>query len=187
MKIAIYCGSSAGNDAGYVEQTRKLGHYLAEQQIDVVYGGGKVGLMGTIADAVLEKGGRVYGVIPEYLESKEIAHPHLTELSIVPDMHARKARMAAMADAFVALPGGPGTLEEIFEAWTWGQLGHHAKPCAFYNIDSYYTPLLEGMIPQMVKAGFLGSTYAGMLVQEDQPEALVTALKGYQPPRHKWS
>ena len=121
MRIAVFCGSSIGENPEFAQATRALGHYLAMNGVDLVYGGGNVGLMGVVADAFLEKGAQVYGVIPEYLKDRELAHPGLTELKIVADMHERKAAMARMADAFVALPGGVGTLEEIFEAWTWAR------------------------------------------------------------------
>lgn len=185
MKIAVYCGSASGLTPDFMDATRQLGHWLAEAGIDVVYGGGKVGLMGCIADSVLEKNGRVYGVMPEYLVNKEIAHTGLTELTVVSDMHERKARMADMADAFVALPGGAGTLEEIFEVWTWAQLGHHQKPCAFYNTKSFYNPLIE-MVSSMVSAGFLKQEYMDMLITVDTPESLLSAIDQYHPPAQKW-
>ncbi|WP_434360019.1 TIGR00730 family Rossman fold protein [Parasalinivibrio latis] len=185
MKIAIFCGSSSGNHPEYVEETRKLGKYLAQNGMDVVYGGGKVGLMGTIADSAMAHGGKVYGVIPERLKDKELAHTGVTELFVVKDMHERKAKMAGLADAFVALPGGAGTLEEIFEAWTWAQLGYHNKPCAFYNTGGYWDPLL-GMVTNMVEAGFLKAEMADMLVLADSPEALVDKLAAYKPPGNKW-
>lgn len=186
MKVAVFCGSSAGLDPVYTSAAAALGRFFAEQQIALVYGGGKVGLMGVIADAVMDAGGQVYGVIPVSLQSKELAHPGLTELFVVADMHERKAKMAELADAFVAMPGGAGTLEEIFEAWTWAQLGYHSKPCAFYNVNGFYDPLLQ-MITNMTQAGFLKSVHADMLIQADQPEALLQALQQYQPPQHKWA
>lgn len=186
MKIAVFCGSSTGNLPVYTEAAQRLGRYLAEQRIALVYGGGKVGLMGVVADAVLQAGGQVYGVIPVSLASKELAHPGLTELQVVADMHERKAAMAELADAFVAMPGGAGTLEEIFEAWTWAQLGYHTKPCAFYNVQGFYDPLLQ-MVDQMCSAGFLKQMHADMLIRESSPEALLTSIRQYQPPKHKWS
>lgn len=186
MKIAIYCGSSSGNAPHFVESTKMLGKFLAKNGIDIVYGGGNVGLMGTMADAVLNAGGRVYGVIPEDLKNKEIAHPNLTELKVVKDMHQRKAAMANMADAFVALPGGPGTLEEIFEAWTWAQLGHHTKPCAFYNMSGFYDPL-KVMVDTMCASGFIKPEYSQMLIHVDNPEALLSAINVYQAPKDKWA
>ncbi len=186
MKIAVFCGSSTGNDSIYVNEAEKLGEFFAKHDIDLVYGGGKVGLMGTIANAVLDNGGRVYGVIPEYLKEKEIAHTALTELFVVKDMHERKAKMASMADAFVALPGGAGTLEEIFEVWTWAQLGHHSKPCALYNSNGFYQHLLA-MITTMTESGFLHTKYSEMLILADNPQELLYRIEAYQPPDKKWS
>jgi len=186
MRVAVYCGSASGNEPVFVEATKKLGKYFAEQGIDVVYGGGHVGLMGTIADTVLEAGGKVFGVMPEDLVNREIAHKHLTDLAVVDNMHERKALMAEMADAFVALPGGAGTLEEIFEAWTWAQLGHHSKPCAFYNVHGFYEPLF-GMLTNMIQKGFLKPEYSNMLIRVDEPEALVEAFRFYKAPQKKWS
>lgn len=186
MKVAVFCGSSSGNDPRFAEAAQTLGSHLASQGIDLVFGGGKVGLMGVVADAVLAGGGQVYGVIPESLRDRELAHPGLTSLEVVTSMHERKARMADLADAFVALPGGPGTMDELFEAWTWGQLGYHQKPCALYNIFGYYDHL-RTFIQQMADTGFLKPQYAEMVIVEREPEALVTALRGYQPPARKWS
>lgn len=186
MKIAVFCGSSRGIDERFADAAEVFGQYMASQGIDLVFGGGKVGLMGVVADAVLAGGREVYGVIPESLRDRELAHQGLTRLDVVASMHERKALMADMADAFVALPGGPGTMDEIFEAWTWGQLGYHNKPCAFYNVNGYYDELLA-FILKMSGAGFLKPEYADMLIVEQQPEALVSALKNYQPPTRKWS
>ncbi len=186
MKIAVFCGSSMGVDPIYAQAASELGCFLGEQGIAVVYGGGNVGLMGVVAQACLDAGGEVYGVIPEALQDKEIAHPALTSLKVVSDMHERKAEMARLADAFVALPGGAGTLEEIFEAWTWAQLGYHTKPCAFYNTKGYYDPLKE-MISKMSLAGFLKADYADMLIHTDNPQDLLEAIHQYVSPRQKWS
>ena len=175
VRIAVFCGSKLGNDPVYAEATVKLGQVLANAGHTIVYGGGQVGLMGVIADAVLAGGQEVIGVIPTQLSHQEVAHVGLTRLEDVPDMHARKARMAELADAFVALPGGAGTLEEIFEAWTWAQLGHHQKPVAFYNVQGYYDPLFE-MIKKMEQSGFLWQAHADRLIQSDDPNALITAL-----------
>lgn len=185
MKVAIYCGSSSGNEAKYVEQTKTLGKFLAQNNIDVVYGGGKVGLMGTIADSVMEHGGKVYGVIPEKLKNKELAHTGITDLKIVKDMHERKSMMADLADAFITLPGGAGTLEEIFEAWTWAQLGYHNKPCAFYNIDGFYDDLFK-MLEKMIKTGFLKQEYLSMLINTSNLDELINSLKNYKAPSEKW-
>ncbi len=186
MKIAVFCGSSRGNDERFAESAGEFGRYMASQGMDLVFGGGKVGLMGVVADAVLAGGREVYGVIPESLRDRELAHQGLTRLDVVASMHERKALMADMADAFVALPGGPGTMDEIFEAWTWGQLGYHNKPCAFYNVTGYYDELLA-FISKMSGAGFLKPEYADMVIVEQLPEALISALKNYQPPARKWS
>lgn len=186
MKIAVFCGSSSGDSPEFIQATKDLGHYLGSNGIDLVYGGGNVGLMGVIADSFLESGAKVYGVIPEHLKSKEIAHKALTELKIVANMHERKAAMAQMADAFVALPGGSGTLEEIFEAWTWGQLGHHCKPCAFYNVAGFYDPLIE-MITKMSDSGFLKPQYAEMLIHTHKPEELMLSINSYKAPKRKWT
>lgn len=186
MKVAVFCGSSPGKDERYANVAAELGRYMASQGIDLVFGGGNVGLMGTIADAVLAGGGQVFGVIPESLRERELAHQGLTRLDVVASMHERKAAMADMADAFVALPGGPGTMDEIFEAWTWAQLGYHSKPCAFYNAFGYYDHLLA-FIGQMSQSGFLKPEHAAMLIVAKEPAALVEALNCYQPPARKWS
>ncbi|QRV25430.1 TIGR00730 family Rossman fold protein [Marinomonas foliarum] len=186
MKVAIYCGSAEGKSPDYVNCVKALGRHLAEQGVGVVYGGGNVGLMGVIANAVLQAGGKVIGVIPQHLKSKEIAHPSLTELHIVANMHERKAKMSELADAFVALPGGVGTLEEMFEIWTWGQLGLHDKPCAFYNINGFYDPLFT-MVESMQQAGFVKQSYIDMIIKVNSPEALLSAFQAYRAPQPKWS
>ena len=186
MIVAVYCGSSSGNEIKYLEQTKALGKFLAQNNIDIVYGGGKVGLMGTIADSVLEHGGKVYGVIPKKLEDKELAHTGVTALKIVENMHERKAMMADMADAFITLPGGAGTLEEISEAWTWAQLGYHNKPCAFYNIDGFYDDLFK-MIEKMSSKGFMKKEYLDMLINTTNLDELLSSLKNYKAPIEKWS
>lgn len=185
MKIAVFCGSSSGNNIKYTNATKELGKFFVENNIEVVYGGGNVGLMGVIADSVMENGGKVYGVIPEKLQEKELAHKGITELHIVSNMHERKAMMADMADAFVVLPGGAGTLEEIFEVWTWAQLGFHNKPCAFLNVNGFYDKLFE-MIEGMCDAKFLKQEYLDMLIQTDKQEELLKAIKEYVPPKDKW-
>ncbi|MBP2476451.1 uncharacterized protein (TIGR00730 family) [Crossiella equi] len=143
MRVCVYCGSSPGKGGKYVEAARHLGTVLAEQGVELVYGGASVGTMGVVADAALAAGGRVQGVIPQGLWDREIAHQGLTELHLVADMHERKAKMAALSDAFIALPGGLGTFEELFEMWTWAMLGIHAKPLALLDVDGYYTKLNE--------------------------------------------
>jgi len=186
MKIAVFCGSSHGIDPRFTDVARELGRYLAGRDIGVVFGGGKVGLMGEVADATIEAGGEVYGIIPRSLQDRELAHHGLTRLDVVETMHERKAAMAELADAFVALPGGPGTMDELFEAWTWAQLGYHNKPCALFNAYGYYDSLLV-FIRNMADQGFLKPQYADMLIVEKRPEALVAALENYQPPQRKWS
>jgi len=185
MKLAVYCGSRESNVPEFAEATRALGRHLAAEGIGVVFGGGHVGLMGVLADAVLDAGGEVYGVIPEALRDRELAHDRLTELHVVADMHQRKARMAALADGFLALPGGIGTLEELFEAWTWGQLGFHRKPCGVYDICGFYEPLFE-MARTMHRYGFLAREYIDMIIRVQTPEAVVSRFRDYRPPREKW-
>ncbi len=185
MKIAVFCGSGRGNDERFAEAAQAFGSYMAGQGIDLVFGGGKVGLMGVVADAVLAGGREVYGVIPESLRDRELAHNGLTRLDVVGSMHERKALMAKQADAFVALPGGPGTMDEIFEAWTWAQLGYHDKPCALLNVDGYYDELIA-FFKTMAGAGFLKAEYADMVIVEESAQALIAALLDYQPPASKW-
>lgn len=186
MRIAVFCGSSRGRIPAYEEQARGLGKVLAERGIDLVFGGGHVGLMGVIADTVMACGGRVYGVIPQALSQKEVAHPNLTSLEIVADMHQRKARMAELADGFIALPGGVGTLEELFEVWTWAQLGFHDKPVGLLNADGFYD-LLTAFIDQLVREGFLAETYRAMLLTDSDPDRLLDRFSAYTPPKRKWS
>lgn len=186
MKVAVYCGSRSGNEPLYAEKAKELGEFFGKNGIDLVFGGGHVGLMGITADAVLASGGKAYGVIPEHLVNRELAHPGLTELFVVKDMHERKAKMAELADGFVALPGGIGTLEEIFEVWTWAQLGMHRKPCAFYNVNGFYDSLLQ-MVETMVAAEFVSQQYLDMIVLADNPTDLVDRFRNYTPPREKWA
>jgi len=186
MKVAVYCGSRSGNEPLYAEKAKELGEFFGKNGIDLVFGGGHVGLMGIVADAVLASGGKVYGVIPAHLRDRELAHTGLTELFVVKDMHERKAKMAELADGFVALPGGIGTLEEIFEVWTWAQLGVHQKPCAFYNVNGFYNPLLE-MVKTMVATGFVSQQYLDMIVLAQTPTDLVDGFRAYAPPQEKWA
>jgi len=185
MKIAVFCGSSAGNNIDYINATKKLGKFFALNNIDIVYGGGNVGLMGALADSAMENGGKVYGVIPEKLKEKELAHTEITELTVVANMHERKAQMAEMADAFVVLPGGAGTLEEIFEVWTWAQLGFHQKACAFLNVNGFYDKLFE-MIEHMCKNEFLKQEYSDMIIKTEDQEELLQSIKEYTAPKDKW-
>jgi len=163
-----------------------MGRTLAQRGIDLVYGGARIGLMGVVADSALSAGGRVIGVMPQALIDREIQHTGLTELHTVETMHARKLRMADLSDGFVALPGGAGTLEEIFEQWTWAQLGIHQKPCGFLNTDGYYDPM-RAMIDRMATEGFLRNDHASMLVFESDAGAMVDAFLGYAAPPAKFS
>lgn len=184
-RIAVFTGSAMGAKASYREQASKLAQHLAESGIGIVYGGGNVGLMGVVADAALAAGGDVLGVMPQALVSGEIAHPGLTGLEVVSDMHARKMRMADLSDAFIALPGGAGTLEELFEVWTWQQLGIHRKPVALYDVDGYWQPLLQAL-DAMTADGFISGATRSTLILRDTPEALLAALNDWQPRAPKW-
>ena len=186
MRLGVFCGSGLGNAAAFREQVGALGHLLADEGIGLVYGGARVGLMGVLADAVLAHGGEVIGVIPRALVHREIAHATLTELRVVESMHERKALMAELAEGFVTLPGGAGTMDEFFEAWTWGQLGLHVKPCGLLNIAGYYDALLA-FIDRAVTMGFLSQRHREMLVVESDPHALLRRFTSYSPPECKWS
>jgi uncharacterized protein (TIGR00730 family) len=184
--VCVYCGSSPGSDPAYAAAARAVGRLLAESGRTLVYGGGHVGLMGTVADAALAAGGRVIGVIPRALEEKELAHDGLTELRVVGSMHERKAIMAALADAFLALPGGLGTLEELFETWTWSQLGLHAKPCGLLNVAGFFDPLLA-FVDHMVEERFVGSDHRAMLFVGTDPGSLLHRMEADRPPpRPQW-
>ncbi|UCZ55201.1 TIGR00730 family Rossman fold protein [Bacillus shivajii] len=176
--IAVYCGSSEGHDPIYMEEARKLGKHLAENGIKLVYGGATVGCMGAVADAAIDAGGEVIGVMPEKLASLEITHENLTELHVVKDMHERKALMAQYADGFIALPGGAGTLEEWFEVFTWAQIGYHDKPCALLNINDYYTPLVS-LFDHMIEQGFVKKEYKDLIVMEKDAANLLRKLQNY--------
>ncbi|MCW5723395.1 MAG: TIGR00730 family Rossman fold protein [Maricaulaceae bacterium] len=179
--ICVYCGSNTGRNGLYAAAARAMGAALARRNITLVYGGGMVGLMGVVADACLEAGGRVTGVIPEFLAIREVAHDGLTEMRVVGSMHERKAEMARLADGFVALPGGLGTLEELFEILTWGQLGHHAKPCGILTANGYYDGLLT-FLDRMSEEGFVTADHRAMLKVADDPDALLDAFAAYQAP-----
>jgi hypothetical protein len=186
VRICVFCGSSRGQGDGYQQAAAGLGRLLAERGIGLVYGGATVGTMGVLANATLEAGGAVYGVIPQALVDREIAHPGLTELHVVRDMHERKAKMAELADGFIALPGGAGTLEELFEVWTWAQLGLHDKPLGLLDVAGFYEPL-AAMLDHMVEEGFLAAGYRDMVAREADPVALLDRLASHQPPSHKWA
>jgi uncharacterized protein (TIGR00730 family) len=184
--ICVFCGSRSGGDPAYEAGARELGLALAEEGITLVYGGGRVGLMGVVADAVLEAGGRASGVIPEVLLEREIGHPGLTDLRVVGSMHERKALMSELSEGFVALPGGTGTLEEFFEVQTWAQLGEHGKPCGLLNVANYYEPLLD-LFDHMVARGFLSEEHRAMVLVENEPRPLLDAFARYRPPKVvKW-
>ena len=174
-RVCVFCGSSVGVKAVYAEAAREMGRLLASKQIGLVYGGGNVGLMGVIADAALEAGGEVIGVIPRALSDREIAHTGLTHLHVVDSMHTRKAMMAELSDAFIAMPGGVGTFEEFFEAVTWTQLGLHRKPCGLLNVDGFYTPLVQ-FIDQAVTEGFIRPAHRKIIVVDDEPVRLLEVL-----------
>jgi uncharacterized protein (TIGR00730 family) len=184
--ICVYCGSNAGNQPVYAEAARAFGRELTQRGLGLVYGGAGVGLMGILADTVLEHGGRVIGVIPAALATKELAHHNLTEQHIVASMHERKTLMMERADGFVALPGGAGTLEEIFEAWTWTQLDLHAKPCGLLNIASYFDKLVE-FLDHTVAEAFIRPQYRATLAVESDSTKLLERFADYTPPTvSKW-
>jgi hypothetical protein len=186
MKICIFCGSNVGKDEAYRAAAERTGTLLAQLGIELVYGGGHVGLMGVVADAALAEGGQVTGVIPRALSEREVEHRGLTSLVIVDSMHERKAEMAKRADGFIALPGGAGTLEEAFEQWTWAQLGIHQKPCGFLNIKGYFDPL-RAMIERIVAEGFIRPEYADMLIFSEDPAHIISAFESYVPPSGRWA
>lgn len=183
--IAIFCGSALGSDPVYLQAAQLAGKTLAQHGIALVYGGGRSGLMGMVADSALQAGGKVIGVIPKQLVDRELAHPHLTELHVVENMHQRKTLMSELSDGFIAIPGGAGTLEEIFEQWTWAQLGIHLKPCAFLNTAGFYDDLLK-FIQMTADKGFTHQRFSSGLVVSDSIEEILAQFKTYQPPQPKW-
>lgn len=185
MRICVFCGSSTGKGDAYLDAAAGLGRLLADRGVGIVYGGAQVGTMGALADAALSAGGEVIGVIPEHLTTKEIGHRGLTELYVVRDMHERKAKMAELADGFLALPGGAGTLEELFEVWTWAQLGLHAKPIGLVDVGGYFQPLLA-FVEHMRDEGFLRPDYARMIAVDADPLVLLGRFATYRAPTGKW-
>jgi uncharacterized protein (TIGR00730 family) len=175
-RVCVYCGSSAGRLPAYTEAARELGTLLAARDIELVYGGGSVGLMGEVATAALAAGGRVIGVIPEKLQALELGKADLTELRIVPDMHTRKRTMADLADAFIALPGGYGTMEELFEAVTWTQLAYHSKPVGLLDVADYFQPLLR-FVRHMVDEGFVRELHAPLIQHDVTAAGLLDRLE----------
>ncbi len=190
-RLCVFCGASAGHNSIYRHEAERLGCLLAGRGIELVYGGGNIGLMGVIADACLSAGGSVIGVIPEALMGKEVAgrnveHRALTRLEVVDSMHTRKARMAELADGFIALPGGFGTFEEFCEVLTWGQLGFHTKPMGLLNVNGFYDPLLA-MFDRAVAEAFLRPQNRAMVLADTDPERLLAAMADYRPePVGKW-
>lgn len=184
--ICVFCGSRSGNNPAYTEAAEALGRTLARNGITLVYGGGHVGLMGVVADAALEAGGEVVGVMPKALVEREISHDTLTKLHVVGSMHERKALMAELSEGFIALPGGAGTLEEFFEVLTWAQLGEHQKPCGLLNVAGYYDPLLT-VFDHMVERGFVSPEHRKLVLVETGPAAMLDAFACYSPPTYiKW-
>lgn len=183
--IAIFCGSALGTDSIFLDTAQKMGKTIAEQGKTLVYGGGRSGLMGVVADSALQAGGQVIGVIPHALVDRELAHPHLTELYVVNNMHERKTKMSELSDAFIALPGGAGTLEEIFEQWTWAQLGIHLKPCAFLNVEGFYDDLLK-FIHLTTQKGFTQARFTESIIASDSIEDILQQFKTFQAPQPKW-
>jgi uncharacterized protein (TIGR00730 family) len=181
QRICVYCASNDGARPEYLESARTVGRLLAERGIGVVYGGGRTGLMGALADAALAAGGEVVGVMPHALVEREVAHHGLTSLQVVDSMHERKSLLAGMADAFIALPGGLGTLEELFETWTWAQLGVHRKPVALLDVASFWTPLVQFMA-HVEAEGFLRGTPQEWLVVDSDPIRMLDRLIAFEPP-----
>lgn len=186
MRIAIYCGSSSGNDPRFSTAAAQLATFLAAQGVGIVYGGGNIGLMGVIADAALAAGGEVIGVIPESLMAKELGHRQVTELIVTQSMHERKQRMVDLSEAFIALPGGYGTLDELFETLTWLQLGFHRKPVGLLNVAGFFDSLLR-FLDEVRDRGFLRPLHRDNLLVAETPDELLTKLRAFQPPdAEKW-
>ena len=179
--ICIYCGSSSGRHETYDSAANALAEALVSRNIKLVYGGADIGLMGVVANQVLKLGGEVIGVIPKALALKEVAHKHLTQLHITESMHERKMMMAELSDGFIALPGGIGTLEELFEIWTWAQLGFHNKPCGLLNINGYYDSLI-GFLDHVLAEQFVKKEHHALLLVETNPNTLLDRYSNYQPP-----
>jgi uncharacterized protein (TIGR00730 family) len=185
-RLCVFCGSSPGRDPAYLAVAAELGTLLAKRRIGLVYGGAAIGLMGAVADAVQAAGGEVIGVIPHALVEWEVAHIGIADLRIVGSMHERKALMAELSDGFVALPGGIGTFEELFEVWTWAQLGSHGKPCALLNAFGFYDRLLA-FLDFVVDQGFLRPLHRDMLLMGETPEGVLEMMEGYRaPPKTRW-
>jgi uncharacterized protein (TIGR00730 family) len=185
-RLCVFCGSSPGHDPRYLAAARAVGERLARAGLGIVYGGGRVGLMGALADAALAAGGEVIGVIPHALAARELAHQGLTALHVVATMHERKARMSELADAFLVLPGGLGTLEELFEVWSWAQLGVHRKPCGVLDVAGYWQPLLA-LVEHLQQQGFLTPADRALLLVDADLDRLLVRLRAWEPPpRTRW-
>ena len=185
-RISVFCGSNTGSDPVYADATQQFAHVLVQNDLGAVFGGGKVGLMGVLAEAMIENKGEIIGVIPQKLMDRELAHNGITELHVVDTMHQRKALIANLSDAFVALPGGIGTMEEIIEVYTWSQLGYHHKPCGFLNIDGYFNKFGE-FLDEMVQKGFLRQIHRDTLMIEEDPIKLIHRILNEVPEYHeKW-
>ena len=180
-RVCVFCGSSLGRDPRYAEQARALARALVSRGMGVVFGGGSVGLMGVLADELLASGGAVTGVIPHGLAARELAHRGVADMRVVPTMHARKALMAELADSFVALPGGMGTLEELFEIVTWSQLGIHRKPIGVLNVAGYYDPLVA-LLDHAVAGGFVPPQSRGLVIVDEEPARLLDCMAAHEPP-----
>jgi uncharacterized protein (TIGR00730 family) len=179
--VCVFCGSRDGNDPAYIEAAEATGAAIARRGWLLVYGGGHVGLMGALADAALAEGGKVIGIMPRALLTREIAHPGLTRLHLVTSMHRRKALMSSMSDGFLTLPGGYGTLEEFFETLTWAQLGLHTKPCALLDVIGFWDPLLA-MIDTQIAAGFVPARHRQLILSDSDPDRLLDRMAAYVPP-----
>ena len=183
--VCVFCGASSGHDPAYALAARRFGEVLARHGIELVWGAGNVGLMGVLADAVLSHGGRAVGVIPDFMVERELAHTAASEILIVDSMHARKAAMAERADAFVALPGGFGTLDELFEILTWAQLHIHSKPIGLLNVQGFFDPLLA-MVRHMSREGFITARHLALLHEDVHADNLLDAMRRYQPEAGDW-
>lgn len=181
-RISVFCGSSIGASPVYMKEAELLGTQLARNGLTLVYGGAKVGIMGAVANATLKAGGEVIGVIPKMLMGRENAHTGLTELIVVNSMHERKAKMEQLSDGFITLPGGPGTMEEFFEVYTWAQLGEHQKPIGMLNSNNYYDKLLT-FFDHMIEEQFLKPEYQSMIIVEKDPQQLLEKFRNYEPPQ----
>ena len=181
QSICIFCGSRPGVNSAYVEAARAMGRLLAERDITLIFGGGMTGIMGALADAVLEHGGRAVGVIPESMNVPKVVHENLTDLIVTPNMYSRKVKMFKLSDAFIALPGGLGTLDELFEALTLSQLGYEPKPIGILNVARYYDPLME-LIDHAIQAGFIAPRYRDVFTVREEPAALLDAMTAFEHP-----